>query len=569
MSDKKRDDARERRLYRRHRRNERGVSPVVATIILVAIAVAAAAALYLFIQHYQSTLQSGISSNNVNSQYHFTIGGSTTVYPLSQLAIKWFEANNSLYNISDSQGGSVAGAEAYCAGQVDVGASSSSFTTAQLTGDGCSSALASATVQNVVAVDAIVGIASVNNPIFGTTSGYSAATFASTYSAVLTAGGATTITVTLPTPGGTLISASIPAGSTTAVAATTSNGAITATFTPTANSIAAPPVIGNGLTWTVAGSMGSVAFSIPATTFTLTAAGAQTVTGSDAAASGGQYGGTISATSLTAFSFNATTMLAAYVADSSTAVFSNTGYLNTYAFPAYICGSSAATVATWTNPSIYYQTTCPTIGHATSLPWGDIPFPAGCAVQTAATVWNFANCNFGTANTHTITAYDRSDSSGTSQGFMQKYVLIPKDPSSNSCGTDNQPVSCGITVTGEVGNPALAAAVAADANGLGYNSYGQAKAQVAPALNLAGYASVQVGSTAQPVIQPTVQTVLQYGYEGKNPSAAYGPWRVLEYLTDGTPTPGSAQALYLNFVLGPEVNLGLAQATGYISLYAA
>jgi flagellin-like protein len=445
MSDSKRDDARERRLYRRHRRDERGVSPVVATIILVAIAVAAAAALYLFIQNYQSKLQSGISSNNVNSQYQFSMGGSTTVYPLSQLGIKWFEQNNTLYNITDQQGGSVAGAEAYCSGQVDVGAASTSFTTAQLVGDGCSSSLASATVQNVVAVDAIVGIASVNNPIFGTVAG---------------------------------------------------------TITP-----------------------------------------AQ-------------------------FSFNATTMLAAYIADSTTTPSSNTGVLNTYTFPIYLCGANAATVATWTGTSAAYLNTCPALGSHASLPWGDIPFPAGCAVQ-AGTVWNFAACTFATANTHTIVAYQRGDSSGTSQGFTQKYLSIPKDASGNSCGTDNQPVSCGITVTPEVGNPALAAAVAADANGLGYNSYGQAIAQVTPALHLAGYAAVQVGSVAQPVVQPSVQTVLQYGYEGKNPSAAYGPWRVLEYLTDGTPTPGSAQATYLGFVLGPQVNLALAQATGYISLYAA
>src|SRR5208282_1405097 len=66
-------------------------------------------------------------------------------------------------NITDQQGGSVAGVEAWCAGQVDVAAASSSFTTSQLIGDGCSSAQADNAVQTVVAVDGLVGIVSSKN----------------------------------------------------------------------------------------------------------------------------------------------------------------------------------------------------------------------------------------------------------------------------------------------------------------------------------------------------------------------------------------------------------------------
>jgi len=448
---------RERSLrYRRLRRNEKAVSPVVATLILILIAVAAAAALYLWLTGWQGGVTKSIGQPTIPDVDKFSIGGSTTVYPLSQDAIKWFQQNYSTYNVTDQQGGSVAGAEAYCAGQVDVGAASSSFTTAQLSGDGCSAALASATVQNVVAVDAIVGIVSANNPAF---------------SAVL------------PTPAGHVAD-------------------------------------GN-------------------------------------------------------FSLNSTTMLAIYVADSSTVPTQNSpGGLqmltNLSALAPYLCGQPAASFTGAVLPSTYtYLKVCPVPGAGSSFEWANIPFPAGCAVL-AGGFWNTATCTGATSDVSKITAYDRADSSGTEQGFTQKYLLgagyLAKDASGNSCGTDNQLESCNIHVTHETGNPALAAAVAADNTGLGFNSYGQAVAQVGPSLLLAGYQTNLKGGA---VIQPTVTSVLVDGYRGVNLAAAYGPWRPLEYLTDGVPVPGTVIANYIQFVDGPGVNLALAQATGYISLYAA
>ena len=302
MTERKRSAAwTDRRLrYRRHRRNEKAVSPVVATLILILIAVAAAAALYLWLTGWQGGITKSIGSPVIPSNLKFSIGGSTTVFPLSQKAIKWFEQNNSNTNITDQQGGSVAGAEAYCAGQVDVGAASTSFTLAQLSGDGCASGLASATVQNVVAVDAIVGIASSNNPVFGTTAGH-----------ILTS----------------------------------------------------------------------------------------------------------------QFSFNATTMLAIYVADSSTVPFQNQpGGLNTLTnlttIAPYLCGQPAAsfTGAVYPANDPLYQKACPVIGHASSFLWGDIPFPAGCATE-AAGIWNLGACFFGSSDTHAIVAYDRGDAGGTEQAF--------------------------------------------------------------------------------------------------------------------------------------------------------
>jgi len=450
---------RERSLrFRRLRRNEKAVSPVVATLILILIAVAAAAGLYLWLTGWQGGVTKSIGTPSIPSNDKFSIGGSTTVFPLTQIAIPWFEANYTA-NVTNQQGGSVAGAEAYCAGQVDVGAASTSFTTAQLTGDGCSSTLAANTVQNVVAIDAIVGIASINNPIFGTGTGH--------------------------------------------------------------------------------------------------------ITASQ-------------------FSLNATTMLAVYVAASTTVPTQNSpGGLNTLTnlttLAPYLCGQPAAAfVGGVFQANQTYAKVCPVPGAATSLPWGDIPFPAGCEKTTGGLI-DLTGCSFGSANTNRIVAYDRGDSSGTEQGFTQKYILpdksfgstshafLTKDASGNSCGTDNQLESCNIHVNHAVGNPALAAAVAGDANGIGFNSYGQAVAQASPKLNLAGFQNTLGG----PVVQPSVQTVLLYGYKAENPAASYGPWRVLEYLTDGTPAAGTVVANYINFVEGPEVNLALATATGYISLYAA
>jgi flagellin-like protein len=466
---------RERRLrYRRLRHNEKAVSPVVATLILILIAVAAAAALYLWLVGWQAGVTKGIGSPVITSNDRLSIGGSTTVYPLTQDAIAWFEANNTNASITDQQGGSVAGVEAFCQGQIEVAAASSSFTQAQLSGDGCSSAQVDSAVQTVVAVDAIVGIVSTHNSGIGTA----------------------------------------------------------------ANQVPVADV-----------------------------------------------------------SFNATVYYAIYAAASNKVPTTNLGEFpgngtstGAYQFPSYVCGGTAP--AGWSNEKTWVlgvastltYAACPVLGHATSLPWSNIAFPAACnpALVYASTAANASvgptGCLWPLANHNAINTYDRLDSSGTEQGFSQKYLLIPKDGSSNSCGTDNQLESCNIIATHhEEGNPLLASSVAGDANGIGFNSYGQAAAT--SGLILAGYSndigasnalvSLTSSTTEGPVVFPSVTTVLVDGYRAANPSAAYGPWRVLEYVTNGVPPTGSLEASFINFVLGSEVNQNLASATGYISLYAA
>ncbi len=67
-----------------------------------------------------------------SAQQTLTVGGSAVAYPFSALAAEWFEQNNSDVVVSVNQGGSDAGMLAVCAGQVDVGVSSTPETVGTL-----------------------------------------------------------------------------------------------------------------------------------------------------------------------------------------------------------------------------------------------------------------------------------------------------------------------------------------------------------------------------------------------------------------------------------------------------
>jgi len=140
------------------RGENRAVSPVVATLILILIAVAAAAALYLWLVAWQGGVTAGIGSPT--AQYTVTIGGSTSVYPFDQVAVNWFEANNSNIVISNNQGGTGAGMSAVCTGQINIGAASTAESVAGLQS---TYACPATTAIQVVAFDAVdVIVASAN-----------------------------------------------------------------------------------------------------------------------------------------------------------------------------------------------------------------------------------------------------------------------------------------------------------------------------------------------------------------------------------------------------------------------
>lgn len=149
------------RRLRRGANRARAVSPVVATLILILIAVAAAAALYLWLVVWQGHLTGGIG--NPSAQSEVTIGGSTSVYPFSSAAVSWFEQNNTDVVVSDTQGGTGAGMDAVCAGNIDVGAASFLVTPEILeTTYGCT--VQPGITATTIAFDAVDVIVSGSNP---------------------------------------------------------------------------------------------------------------------------------------------------------------------------------------------------------------------------------------------------------------------------------------------------------------------------------------------------------------------------------------------------------------------
>lgn len=56
--------------------------------------------------------------------HNVSLGGATAAYPENELAASWFDQNNSDVTISVDQGGSAAGLEAVCSGELDIGVSS-------------------------------------------------------------------------------------------------------------------------------------------------------------------------------------------------------------------------------------------------------------------------------------------------------------------------------------------------------------------------------------------------------------------------------------------------------------
>jgi flagellin-like protein len=105
---------------RRMKRDARGISPIVATLMLVLITVAAAVAFYMFETGWQKTATSNVGDGTVSST-QLTMSGSTTVTDLMNKMVPAFEQNNSGFKVSFTGTGSGAGLIAIEKGQVDMG----------------------------------------------------------------------------------------------------------------------------------------------------------------------------------------------------------------------------------------------------------------------------------------------------------------------------------------------------------------------------------------------------------------------------------------------------------------
>src|ERR1700722_7676213 len=103
------------------------VSPVVATLVLIVVAIVGAIAVGLIMSRVASDTSNQANVGNVkgNAQETLTIGGSTTIYPVTQAAIAAFEQQYPGVTVNDAQGGSGAGMEGVTIGALDIGAASS------------------------------------------------------------------------------------------------------------------------------------------------------------------------------------------------------------------------------------------------------------------------------------------------------------------------------------------------------------------------------------------------------------------------------------------------------------
>jgi len=206
----------------------------------------------------------------------------------------------------------------------------------------------------------------------------------------------------------------------------------------------------------------------------------------------------------------------------------------------------------------------PAIGSGT-LTWTQVPTTAGCNYVSTCTY---------SADANTVHIYERSDTSGTEQTFTSRLLgftsatAIANSVSTlgfGGCGSDGQLASCGssagITGTGENGNPAVIAAVAGDANGIGFASDGLARAAGSGVSYLA-FAGPGQASAIVPSLGSSGS--IAHGITGgSNP---YVGWRPFEFVTLNPPT-GEVERFF-QFILDPANNLNIAQVSAEISIYS-
>jgi phosphate transport system substrate-binding protein len=102
--------------------DDRAISPIVATLMLVLVAAGAAVGFGVFMNGFQKNTQSKVTSDAPTETLH--IGGSSTVFELTEKALPTWKQLHSSIAIDDQEGGSGAGQIAVCQGKVDLGASS-------------------------------------------------------------------------------------------------------------------------------------------------------------------------------------------------------------------------------------------------------------------------------------------------------------------------------------------------------------------------------------------------------------------------------------------------------------
>lgn len=106
--------------------NDKAVSPVVATLVLIVVAIIGAAAVGTMLGLFSNSVSNSASADKVNtaSSTAISVGGSTTVEAFSTLAAAAYEAAHQGVQINVQGGGSGAGVVGAGQGVLDVGSTS-------------------------------------------------------------------------------------------------------------------------------------------------------------------------------------------------------------------------------------------------------------------------------------------------------------------------------------------------------------------------------------------------------------------------------------------------------------
>src|SRR5271157_458674 len=103
--------------------NDEGVSPIVATLVLIVVAIIGAAAVGLIMSSFSSNVANQANNGNTAgaSSTTITIAGSTSMYPVINTLAGYYTTNNTGVKISVSSGGSGAGYVSAAKGYADIG----------------------------------------------------------------------------------------------------------------------------------------------------------------------------------------------------------------------------------------------------------------------------------------------------------------------------------------------------------------------------------------------------------------------------------------------------------------
>lgn len=141
--------------------NRKAVSPVVATLVLIVIAIVGAVGVGLILSNVSTNVGKQANPGNAGqgAQQTLLIGGSTTVFPITEAAKASFQSQYHV-NVIDAQGGSDAGMQGVLSGALDIGAASSAGAVNNL-----QNAIIANNLQSSVTVNAVLIGGSVVVPI--------------------------------------------------------------------------------------------------------------------------------------------------------------------------------------------------------------------------------------------------------------------------------------------------------------------------------------------------------------------------------------------------------------------